>query len=119
MKNSAPKFSQVANYYQKYLNSCEKLKNHKEVKFTTLQRLLQPTCKTTLLNNTILTYRLKSTKENVQITHIPKTPLTVHYFLIKQTKKPNVNMLLSAETTKELMYKINHVYKLLKPLKND
>lgn len=118
MKNLAPKVSQIAIYYEKYLNSCEKLKNHKELKFSTLQRLLQPTCKTTLLNDTILTYRLKSTTENVQITHIPKTTLTVHYFLIKQTKKPHVDMLLSAETTKELMYKINHVYKLLKPSKN-
>jgi hypothetical protein len=99
--------------FQKYLNTCDKIKNQEKISLSTLQRVLRASSKTTLLNDVILTYRLKQTSVSVSITWIPKTEIFPHYFIVKLSDKPNLNIQLSALNLKELMYKINHSYKFL------
>jgi hypothetical protein len=118
MIKSSQKRNQIANNYAKYLISCEKIRNQSDVNLTSLQRVLQLNGKTTLLNGKVLTFCLRLGEIRIKITHTPKNALNTHYFLINVSNKPNLNLEVSAENTKQLMYKINHVYKLLKPIQD-
>lgn len=102
------------NYFL-YQNACDKLKRAKVLNLKTLQRVLSPYAKTTLLNNTILTYKLKNNNVNVCITLLsPVEHQTTNYFNIRLSTLPSLEISLSADNLKDLMHKINHSYKFLK-----
>lgn len=100
--------------YSNYLSSCDKIKNSKNFSLKSLQRVLRPTCKTVLLNDAVLTFKLKYTKLGVSITLSPEVINNdTRYLIVRSSKNPSVEYLLSALTIKELMKKINLTYKLL------
>jgi hypothetical protein len=101
--------------YEFYVLNCDKLKNSQTLSLKTLQRVLRPCCRTTLLNDTVLSYYLKNTKIGISITMQPKPMHQTHYFTIKISTLPLLEIQLSAVNLKELMHKINHTYKFLIP----
>ncbi|MDI5888730.1 hypothetical protein [Flavobacterium yafengii] len=109
----------IASTYAKYIISCDKIKNQDDVNLASLQRVLQLNCKTTLLKGIVLMFKLKHSNVSVQIIHIPKNSLYNHYFKIKVSSLPTLEMSICAQNTKELMYKINHVYKFIKPINHE
>lgn len=114
MTNAQIKAQKTAQIYQAYLSSCDKIKNSKKFSLKTLQRVLRPTCKTLLLNDAVLTYRLKNSKTGVSIILSPEIiNAGTRYLTVKTSKNSSVEYLLSAQTIKELMLKINYSHKLL------
>ena len=107
--------SQVLSNYKKYLFQCDKIKQTDNPSLSTLQRTIRPFCRTTLLNKSFLSFYLKGMKSTVSIMVLPKENNT-YYFLIKCNKTRNFEYILSCLSIKELMFKINHKYNLLKPV---
>lgn len=114
MTNTQIKAQKTAKTYDAYLSSCDKIKNSKKFSLKTLQRVLRPTCKTILVNDCALYYKLKDSKIGVSIILSPEiVNEDTRYLTIKASKNPRVEYLLSASSVKELMLKINYSYKLL------
>lgn len=101
---------------QKFILSCDKIKRKQNISLSSLQRVLQINAKTTSLNDILLTFSIKGSKENISIRYIKEPAFSSHYFEIKVSSKPKQLLYISALNTKELMYKINHVYKLTQKL---
>lgn len=102
--------------YGKFIINCDKIKNSPVVSLKSLQRVLQLNCKTSLLNNKILFFRLKGSEFGIRITYNINPIFPAHYFSVYSSAFPKFIFEISAITTKELMYKINHVYKLTNKL---
>ncbi|MNY16851.1 hypothetical protein D3C86_1501400 [compost metagenome] len=76
---------------------------------------MRPTCKTTLLGDSVLTFRIKKIKnQSVKIIQLAESFADgVYYFDISSSKFPNVELKISAVNSRELMSKINYSYNLL------
>ena len=88
--------------------------SNKEPSLSTLQRTIRPFCKTTLLNNAILSFRLKGLDKSVSIMVVEKE-YDAYYFKIKSNEKRSFEYTISCLSIRELIYKINHKYDLLNP----
>jgi hypothetical protein len=114
MTTAQIKAQKTAQTYEAYLSSCDKIKNSKNFSLKTLQRVLRPTCKTLLLNDSVLTFKLKNSKTGVSVILSPEIiNLGTRYLTVRTSKNSSLEYLLSATTVKELMLKINYTYKLL------
>jgi len=102
--------------HQKYSLECERLSNSDKPTFKTIQRKIQPFCKTTLLNNMVFTVCLKGTRKRIKITKTNECyVLGVHYYEVTETAS-NFVLSISASNLKELFHKINNTYNLLNPV---
>lgn len=114
MTNAQIKAKKFAENYSLYLLSCSKIKNSNKFSLKTLQRVLRPSCKTILLNNSILSFKLKQSKTGVSIILSNESFNTgIYYLTVKSSKNPSIEYMLSASNIKELMFKINNYYQLL------
>lgn len=110
------KTNKILSNYKKYLYQCDKIRySEKPPNLSTLQRTIRPFCRTTLLNNSILSFHLKGLNTTVSIMVIAKE-YDAYYFLIKSNEKRSFEYTISCLSIKELMYKINYKYNLLHPL---
>ena len=99
---------------QKFILSCDKIRPKKIISLSSLQRVLQINSKTTLLNDIVLTFKIKGSNQNISIRYIKESVSIAPYFEICTSTSRDVYISICALNTKELMYKINHVYKLTK-----
>lgn len=103
-------------YYPLYLLSCDKMKRSKVPSLKSLQRSIRPACKTTLLDDSILCFKLKNETHGVMIRfEVEQYSKGVWYYTVTSTLFPNVSYSISASSTKELMSKINYSYHLIQP----
>lgn len=101
--------------YQKFVLKCNNLSESDKPTFKTIQKHIQPFCKTTLLNNMIMTIRLKGTEKRIKITKTYECyVLGVYYYNVTKTDS-NFELQISATNLKELFSKINNTYNLLIP----
>lgn len=102
--------------YNRYLIDCQKIKNKPKCDLTQLQRVLRPHAKTTLLNNTVLTYKFKGSDVRLKITKLPLMDYVQSpYYNVITNLRPDIEIQISALTLSELMRKINIIYKLIQP----
>lgn len=111
--------------YEKFLEKCNSLRNLYPINLRTIQRICYPFSKTQSLGKDPLkpngiTFRLKNSKRTISIRHCKEKFLhEVSYFQISWTDCNGKELHISANSCKEIMYKINHVYKLTKPQSYD
>lgn len=98
-----------------YITVCNKMRKLQKADFQTIQRTVSPYCKTSTMGKKTLVIKLKGNIFGISITKLSKEPYeTVDYYLIIAFPF-NVSYTISADNIYELMQKINHTHKLIKP----
>lgn len=94
--------------YQAYLLACSKMRKHPKISLAQLQRTLRPYCKTVLSFDVHLHIRFKFSEYTFSIQKDTYTSLDgSFYFKIVSSCYPQFSIQFSAQSTKELMQKIN------------
>jgi hypothetical protein len=109
--------------YHKFVIKCDLLRNLSPINLRTIQRLAYPHGKTQSMgvnsdSPTRISFRLKNSKRTISIAKLPDNYVKgVYFFEIGWTDCSYDKLVISAVSCKEIMHKINHVYKLTKPKK--
>lgn len=113
MSKNPTKSPNIQLNYQKFVLKCDNLLDSDKPSFKTIQKHIQPFCKTRLTGSMLMTIRLKGTETHLKIIKTHECyVLGVYYYSVTKTGCP-FTLEISATNLKELFYKINHRYNLL------
>ena len=96
------------NYQQLICLAVDKM-NKKAVNFLAIRRKFSPLLKTSMLGETFITLHLKNTKTGVRLSILEKVE-GVYFVSVKMSKRPDVELIITAKTNKELLTKLIYKY---------
>ncbi|MBD3723407.1 MAG: hypothetical protein IE891_01115 [Flavobacteriaceae bacterium] len=96
------------NYQQILCLSVDRM-NKNAVNFLSIRRKFSPFLKTSMFGETFITLHLKNTKIGVRLSILEKVG-GVYFVSVKMSKRPDVELVITAKTNKELLTKLIYKY---------
>ncbi|WP_396163475.1 hypothetical protein [Flavobacterium sp.] len=83
--------------------------NKKAVNLLAIRRKFSPLLKTSMLGETFITLHLKNSKIGVRLSILEKVQ-GVYFISVKMSKRPDIELIITAKTNKELLTKLIYKY---------
>lgn len=114
-KIKAQKKSIIFSNYSQFVIACDNLRKIENLPLPTIQRSVSPYCKTSLLGNS-LSLKIKGFPFFIAVRLLPNDDnFSINYYRTILDNNDEKFIDISASNLNELMYKINHIYKLTYP----